>query len=299
MSGPASTPPSPPASTPVSTPVSTATAPRAEAPAPGPPRRGRSRKGDRVLFAYTWLVLVWLFLPIAVMIVFGFNDTKSKSNVSWQGFTFKWWGRLGDYPELTGALWNSISIALIATAVTTALGTLMGIALGRYRFRGQGATNLVMFAAISSPELVMGTSLLSLFISMGVQTGYWTVVIAHVLFSVSFVAVTVRARVVGLDGSVEEAARDLGASTWITFWRVTFPMILPGVISGALLAFALSIDDFVITQFTSGTTTTFPLWIYGAVRIGVPPQVNILGTLIFAVGVAIAVINTVTSRRRT
>ncbi|MFC7383325.1 ABC transporter permease [Sphaerisporangium rhizosphaerae] len=279
--------------------MSTATAPRAEAPAPGPPRRGRSRKGDRVLFAYTWLVLVWLFLPIAVMIVFGFNDTKSKSNVSWQGFTFKWWGRLGDYPELTGALWNSISIALIATAVTTALGTLMGIALGRYRFRGQGATNLVMFAAISSPELVMGTSLLSLFISMGVQTGYWTVVIAHVLFSVSFVAVTVRARVVGLDGSVEEAARDLGASTWITFWRVTFPMILPGVISGALLAFALSIDDFVITQFTSGTTTTFPLWIYGAVRIGVPPQVNILGTLIFAVGVAIAVINTVTSRRRT
>ncbi|MFC4536601.1 ABC transporter permease [Sphaerisporangium dianthi] len=266
---------------------------------PGPRRRGRARRGERLLFAYTWLVLLWLFLPIVVMIVFGFNDIKSKSNVSWQGFTLKWWGRLGDYPELTSALWNSITIALIATAVTTVLGTLMGIALGRYRFRGQGGTNLLMFAAISSPELVMGTSLLSLFVSLGVRTGYWTVVIAHVLFSVSFVAVTVRARVVGLDGSVEEAARDLGASTWITFWRVTFPMILPGVVSGALLAFALSIDDFVITQFTSGTTTTFPLWIYGAVRIGVPPQVNILGTLIFAIGVAIAVINTVTSRRRT
>ncbi|GGL15375.1 ABC transporter permease [Sphaerisporangium melleum] len=282
----------------MSGPVSPAPATRAPA-APARARRGRTRWGGRLLFGYTWLVLLWLFAPIAVMIVFGFNDIKSKSNVSWQGFTLKWWGRLGDYPELTTALWNSITIALLATLVATVLGTLMGIALGRYRFGGQGATNLVMFAAISSPELVMGTSLLSLFISVGVQTGYWTVVIAHVLFSVSFVAVTVRARVVGLDGSVEEAARDLGASTWVTFWRVTFPMILPGVISGALLAFALSIDDFVITQFTSGTTTTFPLWIYGAVRIGVPPQVNILGTLIFAVGVAIAVINTVTSRRRT
>jgi spermidine/putrescine transport system permease protein len=175
----------------------------------------------------------------------------------------------------------------------------MGLALGRYRFRGQGATNLVLFAAIASPELVMGASLLSLFVSSGVQTGFVTVIIAHVLFSLSFVAITVRARVVGLDPSIEEAARDLGASTWVTFWRVTFPMILPGVVSGALLAFALSIDDFVITQFTSGSVQTFPLWIWGATRIGVPPQVNIIGTLIFAVGVVIAVVNTVTSRRRT
>ncbi len=267
-------------------------------PSIGVRRRRRPRWGDRLLFGYTWLILLWLFAPIAVMIAFGFNDTKSKSNVSWQGFTFKWWGRLGDYPDLTTAVVNSLSIALVATLITTVLGTLLGIALGRYRFRGQGPTNLVMFAAISSPELVMGASLLSLFVALGVQTGYMTIVLAHVLFSVSFVAVTVRARVVGLDGSIEEAARDLGASTWITFWRVTFPMILPGVVSGALLAFALSIDDFVITQFTSGATITFPLWIYGAVRIGVPPQVNILGTLIFAVGVAIAVVNTVTSRRR-
>ncbi|WP_326820613.1 ABC transporter permease [Streptosporangium sp. NBC_01756] len=267
--------------------------------APATRVRGGSRLGDRVLKVYVWLILAWLFLPIAVMIVFGFNDTRSKSNVTWQGFTFKWWGRLGDYPELTLAVQNSLQIAVLSTVITTVLGTLMGLALGRYRFRGQGATNLVMFAAIASPELVMGASLLSLFISGGVQTGFVTVVVAHVLFSLSFVAITVRARVIGLDPSIEEAARDLGASTWVTFWRVTFPMILPGVVAGALLAFALSIDDFVITQFTSGALQTFPLWIWGATRIGVPPQVNIIGTLIFAIGVAIAVFNTVISRRRT
>jgi spermidine/putrescine transport system permease protein len=260
--------------------------------------RPRGRGGDRLLRAYVWLVIAWLILPIAVMIVFGFNDTQSKSNVTWQGFTLKWWGRLGDYPDLVAAVRNSLLIALVSVAVTTVLGTLMGLALGRHRFRGQGATNLAMFAAISSPELVMGASLLSLFISTGVETGFWTVVIAHVLFSLSFVAITVRARVVGMDASIEEAARDLGATPWTTFWRITFPMILPGVVAGALLAFALSVDDFVITQFTSGSTQTFPLWIWGATRIGVPPQVNIIGTLIFAVGVAIAVLNAVTARRR-
>ncbi|MFC4897012.1 ABC transporter permease [Streptosporangium amethystogenes subsp. fukuiense] len=274
-----------------------------EVPGEAPTRRrsplNTRRLGDRLLRAYVWLIIAWLFLPIAVMIVFGFNDTQSKSNVTWQGFTLRWWGRLDEYPELVTAVLNSLKIAVLATVITTLIGTLMGLALGRYRFRGQGATNLVMFAAIASPELVMGASLLSLFISAGVQTGFATVVIAHVLFSLSFVAITVRARVIGLDRSIEEAARDLGASTWTTFWRITFPMILPGVVSGALLAFALSIDDFVITQFTSGATQTFPLWIWGATRIGVPPQVNILGTLIFAVGVAIAVFNTVSSRRRT
>ncbi|GGK75700.1 ABC transporter permease [Planomonospora parontospora subsp. parontospora] len=261
--------------------------------------RPRGRAGDRLLRVYVWLVIAWLLLPIAVMIVFGFNDTQSKSNVSWQGFTAKWWGRLDEYPQLLDAVDYSLKIALLSVLVTTVLGTLMGLALGRHRFRGQGATNLMMFAAISSPELVMGASLLSLFISTGVETGFWTVVIAHVLFSLSFVAITVRARVVGMDASIEEAARDLGASAWTTFWRITFPMILPGVVAGALLAFALSIDDFVITQFTTGgDVQTFPLWIWGATRIGVPPQVNVIGTLIFAAGVAIAVLNAVTARRR-
>ncbi|MFF0310327.1 ABC transporter permease [Streptosporangium sp. NPDC004379] len=277
--------------------MSTATA-TASAPAPAPARRRRHLL-DRLLKVYVWLILAWLFLPIVVMIIFGFNDTRSKSNVTWQGFTFKWWGMLDQDPKLIEAVVNSLEIAVLATVITTVIGTLMGLAMGRHRFRGLGAVNLVLFAAIASPELVMGSSLLSLFVSAGVQPGFVTVVIAHVLFSLSFVAITVRARVVGLDPSIEEAARDLGASTWTTFWRVTFPMILPGVVSGALLAFALSIDDFVITQFTSGALQTFPLWIWGATRIGVPPQVNILGTLIFAVGVVIAVVNTVTARRRT
>ncbi|WP_344855265.1 ABC transporter permease [Planomonospora alba] len=263
-----------------------------------PARPSRGRWADRLLRAYVWLVIAWLVLPIAVMIVFGFNDTQSKSNVSWQGFTLKWWGRLDEYPDLVTAVRNSLLIAVLSVLVTTVLGTLMGLALGRHRFRGQGVTNLVIFAAVSSPELVMGASLLSLFISTGVQTGFATVVVAHVLFSLSFVAITVRARVIGLDPSIEEAARDLGASAWTTFWRITFPMILPGVVAGALLAFALSIDDFVITQFTSGPTQTFPLWIWGATRIGVPPQVNVIGTLIFAVGVAVAAVNAVTARRR-
>ena len=258
----------------------------------------RGKFSDRLLRFYVWLIILWLFLPIAVMIVFGFNDTASKSNISWQGFTLKWWSRLDEIPDLTSALGNSVKLALASVLITTVLGTLIGLALGRYRFRGQGSMNLVMFAAISAPELVMGSSLLSLFLAGGIEMGFWTALIAHVLFSLSFVAITVRARVVGLDPSIEEAARDLGASTWITFWRITFPMILPGVVAGALLAFALSIDDFVITQFTSGSMQTFPLWIWGATRIGVPPQVNIMGTLIFAVGVVIAVVNSVSARRR-
>ncbi|SDG58694.1 spermidine/putrescine transport system permease protein [Sinosporangium album] len=282
--------------------VKSAPAPVPPAPVPAAPAPARARSGgrwaDRLLRIYAVLLLAWLFAPIVVMIVFGFNDTKSKSNVTWQGFTVKWWGRLGDYPELMTAVFNSVTIALLATAITTVLGTALGLAIGRYRFRGAGATNVVIFAAIASPELALGASLLSLFVSTGVQTGYATVVIAHVLFALSFVAITVRARVLGMDPSLEEAARDLGASPWTTFRLVTLPSIAPGVVSGALLAFVLSIDDFVITQFTSGPLTTFPLWIYGAVRQGVPPQVNILGTLIFGVGVVIAITHSVLARRR-
>ena len=175
---------------------------------------------------------------------------------------------------------------------------LIGLALGRYRFRGSGLMNLVMFAAISCAEIIMGASLLSMFVTLAVPLGFWTVVIAHVMFSVSFVAVTVRARVMTLDRSLEEAARDLGATGWETFRLVTLPMIFPGVLAGSLLAFALSIDDFVITNFTSGGTVTFPLWIWGSTRVGIPPQVNVMGTLIFAAGVLIAVLNAFGGRRR-
>jgi spermidine/putrescine transport system permease protein len=261
-------------------------------------RRPRGRTSDRLLFVYTWLIIGWLALPIAIMILFGFNDTRGRYNQTWQGFTFKWYGRLLEIPALTDAVRNSLLIAVGTTVVAGALGTLVGLALGRYRFRGHGTTNFIMFAVIASPELVMGASLLSFFVYLGAGLGRGTVLISHVMFSISFVAVVVRARVLTLDRYIEEAARDLGAGPWTTFRLVTWPMIFPAVLSGGLLAFVLSIDDFVITNFTAGTTTTFPLWIWGATRVGIPPQVNVMGTLIFAVGILIALASALSSRRR-
>ncbi|HEY7225729.1 MAG TPA: ABC transporter permease [Micromonosporaceae bacterium] len=261
-------------------------------------RRATGRRAERALFVYTWLVIAWLCTPIAVMIMFGFNNTQGRYNTVWNGFTLKWYGRLFDIPALSDAIINSLILAVLDMLIAGALGTMLGLALGKYRFRGQGVTNLVMFATISSPELVMGASLLSFFVTLGVGLGMVTILIAHVMFSISFVAVIVRSRVITLDPNLEEAARDLGANPFTTFWLVTFPMIFPAVLSGGLLAFALSIDDFVITQFNSGTTITFPLWIWGATRLGLPPQVNVMGTLIFAVGLVIAVANAVVARRR-
>jgi spermidine/putrescine transport system permease protein len=203
-----------------------------------------------------------------------------------------------DLDELTKALVISVLVVLVTMVVAGALGTGIGYALGRYSFRGAGSLNLIMFATISSPELVMGASLLTLFVSLGVGLGVVTITIAHIMFSISFVAAVVRARVLTLDRSLEEAAADLGATPWTTFWRVTFPLILPAVFAGMLLAFALSIDDFVVTNFTAGTTVTFPLWIWGSTRVGIPPQVNVMGTLIFLAGVLIAVVSSVRGRRR-
>jgi spermidine/putrescine transport system permease protein len=265
---------------------------------PRPARRRRRPGGNTVLHLFTLLVIAWLLLPILVMIAFGFNNPKGRYNQTWDGFTVKWYGRLFEIPELTNALITSLVIAVVATIVSTALGTGIGYALGRYRFRGSGSLNLIMFATISSPELVMGASLLSFFVSLGVGLGAVTIAIAHIMFSLSFVAIVVRARVLTLDRSIEEAAADLGATPWTTFWKVTFPIILPAVFSGILLAFALSIDDFVVTNFTAGTVRTFPLWIWGSTRVGLPPQVNVMGTLIFVFGVLIAVALSLGSRRR-
>ncbi|NEA29837.1 ABC transporter permease [Actinomadura bangladeshensis] len=260
-----------------------------ETPAKRTPARPRRKISG--LHVYTLVLIAWLILPIAIMILFGFNDTRSKQNFEWQGFTLKWYRHLFDKSDLTTAVVNSLTIALLSTLITTVLGTFAGLALGRYRFRGKGSTNLVLFMAISCPEIVMGASLLSMFVTFNLPRGYLTILVAHVMFSIAFVAVTVRARVVGLDPAVEEAAQDLGAGPWTRFRLVTLPMIMPGVLAGALLAFVLSIDDFIITNFTSGATVTFPLWIYGSTRTGTPPQVNVMGTLIFAVGVVIAVIS--------
>jgi spermidine/putrescine transport system permease protein len=269
----------------------------AEAPAPRR-RRKRVRPGRWLLPIWGWLVIAWLSSPIIVMIIFGFNDTRSKFNIRWQGFTLRWYRELFAINDLTTALKNSITIAVLVTIIATVLGTLMGVGLGKYRFRGSGATNLLMFANIAAPEVVLGAALLSLFITLGVNRGYWTIVIAQVMFSIAYVAITVRARMVGLDPYLEEAARDLGAGPYATFLRVTLPMIMPGVLAGALLVFALSIDDYIITSFNAGKTVTFPLWVYGASRVGVPPQVNVMGTLIFMFGVLLALAGFVTNRAK-
>jgi spermidine/putrescine transport system permease protein len=272
-------------------------APPEAAPAPAVP--GTRRRWTRLILpAYTWLMIGYFCLPIAVMIVFGFNDTKGRLNLRWQGFTLTWYRDLFSIPALSTALRNSLLIAVISTAVVTALGTMLGLALGRYRFRGKGVFDLVIFSSISSPELVMGASLLSLFITLQFARGFATILIAHILFSLAFVAVTVRARVLGLDPTLEEAAQDLGADPWTTFRKITLPLLAPGIVAGALLAFALSIDDYVVTSFVNGQVETFPIWVYGATRIGVPPQVNVMGTLIFLGGVAIAVGNALLARRQ-
>lgn len=245
-----------------------------------------SRLRSAVLPVFTAFVVAYLFLPIIVMIVFGFNDIQGRFNFAWQGFTLDHWANVFNrYPQLNQALLNSLTVATVSTVVATTFGTLIGLALTRYEFRGRGALNVLIFLPIATPEIVLGASLLALFVSAATPLGLPTIIIAHIMFNISFVVVTVRARIAGFDRHLEEAAMDLGADEWTTFRKVTFPLIFPGILAAALLAFALSIDDFVITQFTAGAQTlTFPLWVYGASRIGVPPQVNVMGTLIFLIG---------------
>ena len=256
--------------------------------------RGKSR----LLQAYTMVIIFWLSLPILVMILFGFNDTTGKFNFIWQGFTLRWYRELFDIPDLTTALVNSITIALIVTAASVVMGTMIGYAMGKYPFRGRGVLNLVLFANVAAPEIAMGTGLLSLFLTLGIPRGYWTVVIAHIMFSIVYVAITVQARMAAYDRSLEEAAHDLGASSVTTFRLVTLPILMPGVIAGALLAFALSIDDFIITEFNAGSMQTFPIWVYGSSRVGTPPQVNVMGTLVFAFGILLVLGNTWLLRRQ-
>jgi len=273
---------------------------RDQARAPAEPPAGAKRRWTRlVLPIYSGLVLFYLVLPILVMILYGFNASGPKRvSFRWQGFSLFGYAHLFVRPDLTAALKNSLFIAVVSTIFASILGTLIALALVRYRFGGRTITDFVLFMNISAPEIVLGASLLSLFVSFGVPRGIITIIIAHVMFNIAYVAVTVRARLAGFDRHLEEAAQDLGAGPWVTFTRVTLPLIWAGILAGGLLAFALSIDDFVITNFNAGTTQTFPLWVYGAVKVGIPPQVFVMGTLIFAVGVLIALLNVVAHRRR-
>jgi spermidine/putrescine transport system permease protein len=255
-----------------------------------------------LLFIYTGLAVVYLMLPVVVMALFSFNDPAGKSNFVWQGFTLDAWQNIFAVPGLQSAVTISIGIAFASTAVATTLGTLIALALARHDFRGRSSTNLFIFLPMATPEIVLGASLLTLFVAIGAEPffplSFITILIAHIMFNISFVVVTVRARLSGFPTHLEEAAMDLGANEFTTFRKVTFPLILPGIMAAALLAFSLSIDDFVITNFTSGGTVTFPMFIYAKARIGIPPQVNVVGTIIFLTAVGLVAISTLVSRRR-
>ena len=252
-----------------------------------------------VLTAYALLAFAYLLLPIAVVIAFSFNDPAGRFNYTWQGFTLDNWRNWNAVPGLVDAMSLSLQIAAISAFTATALGTLIALALVRYGFRGRGATNLLVFLPMATPEIVLGASLLALFLTMSVATGYLTITIAHIMFCVSYVVVTVKARLVCFDRHLEEAALDLGANEWTTFRKVTLPLIAPAILAGLLLSFALSVDDFVITYFNSGAEVTFPLFVWGAARVGAPPQVNVIGTAIFVVALSLMLVNILVQTRRT
>ena len=264
---------------------------------PGRNIRGTFKLGDIALRIAAGFTLLFLFLPILVIIVFSFNKPAGKFNYTWQGFTLENWADPFKYPALTNALKMSLNVAAVSTAIALIFGTLVAISLVRQRFRGRTAVDTFMVLPLTSPEVVMGASLLTLFLSMGWATGYFTIVLAHVAFQISFIALTVRARIRGFDWTLEQAAADLGASPWRTFRLVTFPLILPGVLAAALLAFALSIDDFIITFFNAGSTVTFPLQIYGAARVRIPPQINVLASIVLFASIAILVFGTLRTRK--
>ncbi len=244
------------------------------------------------------LIIAYTLIPILVIFVFSFNDPAGRYNFNWVGFTLSHWENAFGIPELTDALLVSLRLAALATLIATALGTLMALALVRYEFSGRRAANFLIVIPIATPEVVIGSALLSFFLVLGAPAlGFQTLLIAHVMFCISFVVIVVRSRLIGFDRSLEEAAQDLGASPLETFRLVTLPLIAPGILGGAMLAFALSIDDFVISNFNSGTEVTFPLYIFGAAQRGIPPEVNVVAIILFVVTVAAMGFVTLQQRR--
>ncbi|GIJ26958.1 ABC transporter permease [Micromonospora qiuiae] len=243
------------------------------------------------------LVLGYLFLPIAVVAALSVNRPAHRLSYDFHEFTFDNWRNPCATSEMCEAVLRSVQIGFVATVVATTLGTLMAFALARHRFRGRSGLNVLIFLPMAAPELVMGTSLLALFVAGGVPLGFWAIVVAHVMFCLSFVVVTVKARLAGMDRRLEEAAMDLYASEWQTFRRITLPLVLPGIVAAALLAFSLSFDDFIITNFNSGTTVTFPMYVWGAAQRGIPPQVNVIGTAMFLIALLLVLTSTLRGRR--
>jgi spermidine/putrescine transport system permease protein len=256
----------------------------------------RDRLRDRLLAVWSGLALLYLFIPIFIVVLYSFNDNKGRFNFTWQGLTLKHWEHPFANADLAAALQNSLLIALLTTVIAVTLGTFMALALVRYGFRGRSLADFFVFLPLATPEVVLGASLLGMFLTLHVGTGFATIVIAHVMFTVSYVVVTVKARLEGMDRHIEEAAMDLGATEWTTFRKVTLPMIAPGVASAALLAAAISVDDYVVTSFNAGQTQTFPLFIFGATRQGVPAEVNVLATLMLVVVLVLMAANVVLQR---
>ena len=258
--------------------------------------------GAHVVLVLGLLVLVYMFVPIAVVVLMSFNDPGRSRNVyAFRGFTLHNWTHACEPAGMCHAVGTSLLIGLLATLVATVIGTMAAFALVRHSFMGRSFANTIIFLPMASPEIVMGTSLLALFLSIsrwGPPLGFWTILIAHVMFCLSFVIVTVRARLVGLDENLEQAAMDLYANESQTFWRITFPLVLPGILGAALLSLSLSFDDFIITYLNAGQTVTFPVYVWGAAQRGVPMQANVVGTAMFIIALVIVIANEMNNRRR-
>jgi spermidine/putrescine transport system permease protein len=259
--------------------------------------RVRRWLGANALRIYAVLAFAYIFTPIAYIAVFSFNDS-GRSNIGWQGFTLDNWRDPCGAAEVCAAVGNSLQIGALATLGATVLGTMIAFALARHRFRGRSATNLLIFLPMATPEVVLAASLLTLFLNLAVPLGFWTIVLAHVMFTISFVVVAVKARLAGLDARLEQAAMDLYASEWQTFRRITLPLAAPGIAGAALLAFSLSFDDYIITSFTSGAVTTFPKYVYVAAQRGIPAQAYVVGTFMFVLALAIVLGAELVRRRR-
>lgn len=246
---------------------------------------------------YAGLAFIYLFIPVAYTFAFSFNDA-GKSNLVWKGFTLENWKNPCGAPQVCPAVVNSLKIGIIATILATILGTMIAFALGRHKFRGRSSSNLLIFLPMATPEVVLGASLLALFLNMRINPGFWTIVIAHVMFCISFVVVTVKARIASLDPRLEQAAMDLYANERETFRYVTLPLVAPGIFGAALLAFSLSFDDFIITNFNSGIVTTFPKFVYVSSARGIPAQANVIGSAMFFIALIIVIVGQVVSKQR-
>jgi spermidine/putrescine transport system permease protein len=256
--------------------------------------------GDHLVLSLGLLVLLYLLTPIFVVVLMSFNAPASRLSYSFDGFTMHNWLNPCEPNGMCDSVVLSIQIGLLATLAATLLGTLMAFALVRHRFRGRSVANVLTFLPMASPEIVMGSSLLALFVSSGFAgaLGFWTILVAHILFCLSFVVVTVKARLAGLDPRLEQAAMDLYANEWQTFRKVTFPLVFPGIMAAALLSFSLSFDDFIITNLNAGQEVTFPMFVWGAAQRGIPPQINVIGTAMFLLALASVLAGELGSRRR-